>query len=232
LIRGALVPIATAEAPHASTEPRSSAVATDVLDPELGAAPVAPEVAALDGRAALPELVDGRIATIHIRGGVVASSGGLEPFPAMELGGVVWLTRRFGAELSVLLPLAGMSQAGTEGTSESRAGALALSLRGSIPFGTSAWGMDLGAGAAALRFDTSGAASGPAYRGEQSVYYGVAPFARAGVSYSLSRRWRAGAQAWAGGSLPRFLINYGDRSVAKWGLPLVFGSIGLEVDVP
>jgi hypothetical protein len=235
LIRGSLVPIATAAAPSASTDERASAAGTEILDPEprpAYSAPVARESPALDRRAPLPELVGGRIATIQIRGGVVASSGGLAAFPAMELGGVVWLTRSFGAELSALLPLAGMSHAETEGSSESHASALALSLRASIPFGSSAWGMDLGAGAAAIRFDTSGAASGPAYAGEESVYYGVAPFARAGVSYSLSQRWRVGAQAWAGGSLPRFRITYGERSVANWGLPLVFGSLGLEVDVP
>jgi hypothetical protein len=206
-----------------------------ILEPEPRAAysaPLATEPAALDRAARLPEPVEGRVATIQIRGGVVASSGGLAAFPAVELGGVVWLTRRFGAELSALLPLAGMSHAETEGSSESHAGALALALRGSIPVAGNAWSVDLGAGAAAIRFDTSGAASGPAYAGEESVHYGVAPFARAGVSYSLSQRWRVGAQAWAGGSLPRFVITYGERSVANWGLPLVFGSIGLEVDVP
>jgi hypothetical protein len=235
LIRATLVPITPAEKPSAAIEEGPSAAGAGLPEPEPGAArsaTITAQVAALDAQVPLPELVEARIATIQIRGGVVASSGGLAPFPAMELGGAIWLTRGFGAELSALLPLSGMSHEESEGSSQSRAAALVLALRGAIPLGTSAWTAELGAGAAAIRFGTSGTASGPAYAGEESVHYGVAPFGRAGMSYALSQRWRVGAQAFAGASLPRFLITYGDRSVARWGLPLVFGSIGLEVDVP
>jgi hypothetical protein len=202
--------------------------------PELPAQPAKaplPSVAAVVVPSQVPADSD-RTVTLRLGSGLVLSAGGPGAFPALDLAAKLWLTRRLGVELVALLPLAQMSEQGSEGASSTRVGTLSLSLAASLPLGESDWVWDIGAGVAAVALETKGSPASPAYTREHDVAAAVAPLVRSGLSYSLTRSVRAALAASLGLSFPRFLILYADRTAATWGRPFASGELALELDVP
>ena len=173
-----------------------------------------------------------RSATVHLAAVAVGSAGGLPVSPGAEVGAELWPAEQLGVELSALVPLASMSQRGAEGSSKSRASALALTLRWTPPLASRRWIADLGAGVAGIHFSTHGSPASAAYAARDAVRLAVAPLLCAGAAYALSGRFRLAAQLRAGAALPRVRLEYDGHSVARWGAPLVLAALGLEVDVP
>lgn len=172
-----------------------------------------------------------RTLTLHLGAGLVTSAGGLGFFPGAELAGKWWFSEQLGVELAALVPLAGMSQNSSEGSSTTRVAALSLAIVASVPIGSGVWVWDIGAGIAGMAVQTRGTLASAGYTQEENVGVGVAPLLRSALWYSLTGRSRLGLGASLGVSVPRFLVMHAGTMVATWGVPFALGQLALEVDV-
>lgn len=230
LLRASLLELSVQDAPRgdvaAPMEAREPAV-----QPHSEQARKPRETGAGNGKNASAERPK-RVVTFRSSGGVLASRGGLPAVPSVEFGGTLWLLPRLGTELSLLVPVSGMSTQTLEGTSTTRVSALGVALDWVIPLDGSRWFADVGAGAAVLLLHTSGAPASRAYFRQETTAIAAAPFAQSGLAYCLGERVRLGFDARVGAALPRFLIRHAGRTVARWGRPFALGELGLEVDLP
>lgn len=172
-----------------------------------------------------------RIGNFHVGLAGAGSVGGLGAFAGVDVGAALWLAPRWALGVEALLPLGSMSHRDTPGTSSTRVAWASLMLHHQLPLGDT-WVFDAAAGLAGVWLRTSGTSANEAFTDGQSSSLAVAPLLRAGLGYALGSRWRLMGSLGMGWTLPRFLITYGDRTVARWGAPFGHAQIGIEIDLP
>jgi len=175
---------------------------------------------------------DRRLATLRSGGGVLFSPGGLDAVATIEPGAGAWIMPELDAELSVVVPLSSASLTTAEGTSRTRIAAVTLLLDYSLPFGSTGFVAELGAGASGLWLRTRGDPRGDAYYSRESDALALAPVGDFRLAYSLGHRLRLGLGGRVGASLPRFVLRHAGRRVATWGWPFTLAHLGAEVDLP
>ena len=222
------------DAPRAPSNPSSSWIPSMPSMPvsSAGAPPRLPSSDAPPARPPRPRSSGPSLARFGFDAGalVIFSPGGVPPAFDLALA-VRWLpVRRLAVRAIAAVPVVPPSVSSNAG----RASIDEWLLGGTIAWGVlppnSPWAAAFGAGAAAARFQTKGAAAYPLQSASGDAWMAV-PFIDVSGSRSLgSPHVRAGAHLLLGTALPRVALRFADVEVAQWGGVLVGAEMGIEVD--
>ncbi|MFT3764523.1 MAG: hypothetical protein QM820_03245 [Minicystis sp.] len=171
------------------------------------------------------------IVTIGFGPAILGSPGGLSPLSALEVDARFRIGTRVAAGITAIVPLGTATNEGLEGSARTRVALFTAEARVDLHRGARLV-PTLGGGALFAWLHTDGTGRPPLYVGVSSDGFTGGPFLRPGLGVTLVPKIRLRADLLAGVAVRRLHIDFAGRDVARWGVPILAGSFGMEVDVP
>jgi hypothetical protein len=153
--------------------------------------------------------------------------GGVGPSGHAELGFRYGWTPRVSSRAFVLLPVVPGEVNGAEGSAEVSVGLAGLGLDFAVTEPSSPWTLLVGPAVAAAQIRTVGKSASELLEGTSTVYAAV-PLLATRFERRVFGRVAIGGQMFAGMSVPRPVILFGNREAAHWGRPLIGAALILD----
>jgi hypothetical protein len=161
----------------------------------------------------------------------VESAGGV-PLGALLDARLRWMPLgRFGLSASALIPTTAGTIKTTSAAAELRQGLAGGGVRVELGSRTSRWSPSLEVGLSAAWLATQGTAASSGLTVLGRTVVSAAPYARAGLAFSLAPWIAVRADVLAAATIQRLRVDFASTEVASWGRPILGGSLGLELSL-
>jgi hypothetical protein len=166
-----------------------------------------------------------------VGGAVVGSPGGV------PIGGLVdarlrWMHfKRFGLSAGALIPTTAGTIKTSIGAADLHQGLAGGGVRVELGSAAGTWRPSLEAGLSAAWLATQGTAASSGLTVLGKTVVSAAPYARAGLASALAPWIAVRADVLAAAALRRMSVNFTSTEVARWGQPILGGSLGIELSL-